>query len=151
MKILESQEYISSLRELVKDGREVQLPVAGNSMSPFLVDRRDVIWFEQPDSPVRRGDMVFYERPTGDFIMHRVHHVSEEGVYLVGDAQTVVEGPLDDGCIFARVTRVQRKGRMLSKKDFLWRFFAGPWLALRPARRLLLKVYTGSKRRFKGR
>ena len=142
MKILESREYIASLRKLVQEGREVQLPVAGNSMSPFLVDQRDVIWFSRPKTPVRRGDMVFYERPDGDFIMHRVHHASGEGVYLVGDAQTALEGPLDAGCIFARVTRVLRKDHMLDERSFCWRFFAGPWLTLRPLRSVLVKIYT---------
>jgi hypothetical protein len=142
MKTIDTREYFSAIRELVRQGREVSVPVSGNSMSPFLVHQRDTVWFRAPDSPIRRGDMVVFQRPTGDFVMHRVLRTAPEGCYIVGDAQTCVEGPVARERIFARVTCVQRKGREIDERDFWWRFFAGPWLTLRPLRPAILRGYT---------
>ncbi len=38
--------------------------------------------------------------------------------YIVGDAQTQIEGPVRRDQIFARITKVKRKGRILQPGDF---------------------------------
>ena len=110
-------------------------------MSPFLIHHRDTIIFGPVVSPLRRGDMVFYERPTGQFVMHRVRRVRPEGLYLIGDAQTQTEGPLNPSCVFAIVKAVRRKGRLLDNKCWQWRFFATIWLRVIPLRPFIIKFY----------
>ena len=92
MKQLDTYTYVSAMRELVASGQTVSVRIAGNSMAPFLVDTRDSICFRAPDRPFRRGDMVFYQRETGQYVMHRIARVRAEGCYLVGDAQQLLEG-----------------------------------------------------------
>ena len=75
MKQLDTYTYVSALRELVASGQTVSVRIAGNSMAPFLVDTRDSICFRAPDRPFRRGDMVFYQRETGQYVMHRIARV----------------------------------------------------------------------------
>ena len=65
----------------------------------------------------------------------------------MGDAQVRVEGPIRREQIFARVTRVERKGRLLAPGDPLWDFFAGPWLLLRPLRPAILRLYRALRRK----
>lgn len=141
-RLVDTEAYVSALRELVRAGHEAAVPIAGGSMLPFLAHGRDRIFFAAPDRPLRRGDMVFYQRPDGQYVMHRVARVRPEGLYLVGDAQTAVEGPLPPECVFARVTAAERKGKRITAGDFWWDFFAGPWLTIRPLRRLILKLYS---------
>jgi len=141
MRELDTREYISTLRDLVREGHDVSLIVSGSSMSPFLIHHRDTIIFGPVEGPLRRGDMVFYERPTGQFVMHRVRRVCTEGLYLIGDAQTQTEGPLPPSCVFAIVKAVRRKGRLLDKKSWQWRFFATIWLRIIPFRPLIIKIY----------
>lgn len=141
MKTIDTRGYVSALRELTDEGREVRMLISGSSMSPFLAHGRDSICFRKPDRPLRRGDMVFFQRTNGQFVMHRVCRVRPEGYYLVGDAQTQIEGPIQREQIFALITRVNRKGRWLGPEDFWWRFFETVWLGLIPLRPALVRLY----------
>lgn len=141
MKKIDTFEYISVLRELTEQGREVSLLISGSSMSPFLAHQRDTIFFRKPESELKRGDMVFYQRVTGQFVMHRIWNVKPDGYYIVGDAQVDIEGPIKREQIFAIVTKVQRKGKWLGPGDFWWEFFEHVWIRIVPCRKLIRKVY----------
>lgn len=118
------------------------LTVTGSSMAPFLVHGRDQILFRKLQGPLRRGDLAFYCRADGSYVMHRVFRVDADGnYYLLGDAQQQVEGPLEPQRIFAMVPRVCRKGKWLDHSSPCWRFFATVWLWLRPVRPQVLHIY----------
>ena len=59
MRTVDTRAYVSVLRELVKEGKEVSMLIAGSSMAPFLVHQRDYIYFKKPERNLRKGDMVF--------------------------------------------------------------------------------------------
>ena len=141
MKKVDTFEYVSVLKELVEEGREVSMLISGSSMSPFLCHGRDQVYFKAPDRPLRVGDMVFFQRRSGQYVLHRICKVKDGGYYIVGDAQTAIEGPVSREQIFALVTRVQRKGRILAPGDFWWEFFARVWVRLIPLRPLLVRAY----------
>ncbi len=152
IRTLDTREYIGALRELVREGREVSMVIAGSSMSPFLVHKRDQIAFREPDRKLKRGDIVFYERVGGQFVCHRIYKIKPEGLYMVGDNQTVIEGPLQESQVFALITRARRKGKWISSGDFWWDFFEKVWIRIIPLRRALLLGYTAlSGKRHKGK
>ncbi len=141
MRRVDTDAYVSMLRDLVNEGKECRLLISGSSMAPFLVHERDSIIFSKPDRELRRGDMVFYQRDNGQFVMHRILKVKPEGLYIIGDAQTEVEGPVKPEQVFALVTKVNRKGKWIGPGNFWWWFFSTVWLRLFPIRRLILKLY----------
>ena len=141
MREIDTKAYLSTLREMVKEGHDVSLIISGSSMAPFLIHHRDSIIFGPIERPLRRGDMVFYERPTGQFVMHRIRRVRPDGLYLIGDAQTETEGPLNPDRVFAIVKQVCRKGKWLDEKSRTWRFFATIWLRVIPLRRIIMRIY----------
>ena len=141
MRRVDTDAYVSMLRDLVNEGKECRLLISGSSMAPFLVHERDSIIFSKPDRELRRGDMVFYQRDNGQFVMHRILHVKTEGLYIIGDAQTEVEGPVRPEQVFALVTKVNRKGKWIGPGNFWWWFFSTVWLRLFPIRKLILKLY----------
>jgi len=147
MKIIETNEYVSILRELTEEGKEVSMRIAGNSMLPFLVHERDVIYFKKPDRVLRKGDMVFFQRPNGEFVMHRIWRINNEGYYMAGDAQRWIEGPVKENQIFAIITKVCRKGTWIGPGDFWWEFYEHMWLGLLPVRPYLMRIYRGITRR----
>lgn len=130
------------LRELTEEGREVSVPVAGNSMSPFLIHERDVLCFRKPERALKKGDMVFYQRTSGQYIMHRIIRVRPEGYYIAGDAQDQIEGPVAGEQIFAVITKVRRKDRWTGPGDFWWEFFEHIWIHVVPFRRGIMYVYS---------
>lgn len=140
MRKLDTDAYISTLRDLVNQGKEVRLIISGSSMTPFLVHERDSILFSKPDSPLKRGDMVFYQRENGQFVMHRILHVKPEGLYIIGDAQVEIEGPVDPSCVFARITKINRKGKWIGPGQFWWWFFQHIWLSIIPLRPYIIKL-----------
>ncbi len=138
MRTIDTQAYLSTLKEVVNEGNDVSLIISGGSMSPFLVHHRDAILIGKPTEPLKRGDMVFYQRATGQYVMHRIRWVRPEGLYIIGDAQTVTEGPVNPKWVFAIVKKVQRKGKWIGPEDRWWRFFATVWLWVVPLRRVIL-------------
>jgi len=146
---VDTKEYVDVLRGLTEEGKEVSMLVAGSSMNPFLIHYRDTIFFKKPDRPLRRGDMVFYQRESGQYVMHRILHVKPEGLYIVGDAQTEIEGPVHPDQVFAVITRVKRKGKMIGPGDFWWKFFEGPWLNIVAFRHIIMRLYALAHRKAK--
>ena len=148
-RVVDTNEYVSVLRELAEEGRVVSMLVVGSSMSPFLCHKRDYIYFTKPDRELRRGDMVFYQRDTGQYVMHRIYKRKKDGYYMVGDAQTQIEGPLRRDQIFARIIKVKRKGRIIEPGNFWWEFFEHVWIRIIPLRKVIEKLYSllGQKHR----
>ena len=142
MKVVDTREYVTMLRGLVEEGREVSMVISGSSMSPFLIHQRDTIFFKKPDRPLRTGDMVFFERPSGQYVMHRIWKVKKGGYYIVGDGQTVIEGPVQRQQIFAVITKVRRKGEWIRPGDFWWEFFEHVWIHMIPLRRVAARLYS---------
>ena len=109
MKVVDTREYVGMLKELTEEGKEVSMLVFGSSMAPFLIHARDMIYFKKPDRELQKGDIVFFRRKSGQFVMHRIWKIRPEGYYIVGDAQTQIEGPVKREQIFALITKVRRK------------------------------------------
>lgn len=141
MRSVDTKEYISMLRSLVEEGKQVSLIISGSSMSPFLIHARDAICFAKPDRELQKGDMVFFQRNDGNFVMHRIYKIKDGAYYIIGDAQTTIEGPIRREQIFALIKKVRRKGRWIAPGDFWWEFFAHIWLNIIPLRRIIIKVY----------
>ena len=134
-RIVDINAYMPVLRELLAQGQSVCLTVTGESMSPFLRHGRDQIRLEGVTAPPKRGDMVLFQRRSGQYIMHRIlRHLPDGNYALIGDGQQQVEKPIAPQQIFAVVTQVCRKGAWIGPEAFWWRFFAGPWLTLLPLR-----------------
>ena len=141
MRTVDTRAYVSVLRELVKEGKEVSMLIAGSSMAPFLVHQRDYIYFKKPERNLRKGDMVFFERNNGQYVMHRIWKVKPDGYYIVGDAQNEIEGPVREEQIFAIITKVRRKNQWIAPGDFWWEFFEHIWIRMIPVRRIVMKLY----------
>ena len=141
VRTIDTAAYLTVLRELVDDNKSVSLNVSGMSMFPFLEHERDTVYFEAPKRNLRKGDIVFYQRRNGQYVMHRIYKVKGNQYYIVGDAQRVVEGPVLRDQIFAIVTQAKRNGRMLTPSSLTWKFFERVWLNLLPYRGVLMLPY----------
>ena len=129
------------LREMTEQGSEVQVRISGSSMLPFLVNQRDFIYFKKPDRALKCGDIVAYQRANGQYVVHRVCKVRPDGIYLVGDAQTEIEGPIQRTQVFGLIMKVQRKGKWIGPGNFWWEFFEHIWIRMIPLRHPLMKWY----------
>lgn len=141
----ENSTFMPILAAAVQEGQKVPLLVSGDSMMPFLKHGRDTIIISKPSKPFRRGDMVFYIRETGQYVMHRIHHVHRGMLYIVGDGQTQIEGPVAPGRVFGVICEVVRKGKTLTPNNFCWWFFQKVWVRIVPLRPLAHRCYRLAK------
>ncbi len=140
-------QYLPVLIDIIKTGKDVNLLVSGSSMSPFLCHHRDTIVISKPDGVFFRGEMVFYIRNSGQYVMHRIHHIDKQGnLFIVGDAQTKIEGPILPSQVFGVIHKVIRKGKLIQKDDFWWDFFEKVWIRIVPLRPFIVKLYGFIKR-----
>ena len=103
MKEVDSREYISALKELILSGRSVSFLVTGNSMAPFLINKRDQVILAPLDDKAVKGDIIFFQRRDGTFVLHRVVKIGDKGYFLLGDAhrKEEIEGPVEFDRAFA--------------------------------------------------
>ncbi len=137
-----TEEYIDLLLSIMNEGRSVSLLIAGGSMTPFLADGRDHVVLEKPFRELSVGDIVLFRRQNGEYVLHRIKRISGENYYMVGDAQTYIEGPVRKSQIAALATAVERKGKVLKSGDAFWDFFERIWIRMVLFRPVCIKVYS---------
>lgn len=142
-RIVDIYTYMPVLREILSEGREVSLVITGSSMAPFLIHGRDEILIAPPEGAWKKGDMAFFQRDNGQYIMHRICRVDRDGTcFLIGDAQQVIEGPIRPDQIFGKIVSVKRKGTWIGPGNFWWEFFEHIWLNIIPLRPFFRKFYS---------
>lgn len=150
VRIIEPQLLTEQLPQLLQEAESVPLVISGSSMVPFLVHGRDTVYLSKVAQPLKKGDMIFYRRRGGQYVLHRICKVRDGSYDLVGDGQVAIEHGIGPEQILAVVKAVRRKGKLLRKGSFLWEFFEHIWLVLRPFRPGIIRVYscmTGWRRR----
>ncbi len=137
----------ADIEQLLKDGHTVQTVINGYSMYPLLVpDRDSVILAPLEDYMPRRGDVVLYRRPGSILVLHRIWKVRQDGVYMVGDNQTEIEGPLRQDQIRGKLVAFIRKGKHISADSIPYRAYAAVWLRMRPVRHKVAVAVHAMKR-----
>ena len=127
------------INEVFSSGGQVRLQVEGDSMSPWLQSGEDDVILASPQGRTwGRGDVVLAVNDLNCYVMHRVFRRERGGTWLLGDAQTDVEGPWREEQVIALVERVVRRGRELDMASAQARLFARVWLVCRPLRPRIL-------------
>ena len=109
-RIVDIHEYLPVLIDIINTGKDVNLIVTGSSMAPFLCHQRDTIIISKPNGKFFKGQMVFYIRDNGQYVMHRIHHIKNDEFYIVGDNQIDIEGPVRIRCLVLLI-RLLEKGK----------------------------------------
>lgn len=133
---------MEEIRRLVSEGRTATITVRGNSMNPFLVDRRDKMTLGGfVDSEIKRGTVVLFKDSTGDYIIHRI--VRRDGDVLTikgdGNSQKVEKASVQD--VIAVMHKIERKGCIYTPESRTWRVYSYIWMLLSPVRRILLGLW----------
>lgn len=134
------------LLELLDEVEAVPLVISGGSMTPFLAHGRDTVYLSKVKGPLKKGDMVLYQRTNGAYVLHRVFRVEKDSYTMVGDAQVYLEPGIQKSQILAIVTAVRRKDKLLRKGSFWWEFFEHIWIYMVPFRPVVRNTYTFVKR-----
>lgn len=133
----------TDIEQLLKNGHAIRIHPQGFSMYPLFVPGRDeaVIMPVSPmDKRLRRGAVVLYRREGGILVLHRIWKVDKGGIYLVGDNQTEIEGPLKSEQMRGILTGFIRNGKEYSVRHPGYQLYAHIWLFLRPFRKNIANI-----------
>ncbi|MDR1003582.1 MAG: S24/S26 family peptidase [Prevotellaceae bacterium] len=142
-KQLPNEVLLPEAARLISEGHTVTLTVRGNSMNPFLRDRRDrIVLGALSDDRLRPGRAVLARETGGRILFHRIIARNADTLTLRGDGnlhgteQTTVADVM--GCLIAAI----RHERRYAADGWVWRLYSACWMHL-PClgRRCLLALY----------
>lgn len=120
---------IEAIEDVLKSGGEFRMYPKGTSMLPLIVQTRDsVVLVRNFDTPAKKHDIAFYRRKSGQFVLHRVMDVCEDGTYtMCGDNQTQLERGIEKDQIIAYVSRIYRKNKEIKADGFWYSAYVFLW------------------------
>lgn len=141
IKEVKSAILFESLKELIENGQKVKMTVTGNSMLPFLMEGRDSVELSKSSfEEICIDDMVLIQREDGAYVMHRVLRKESDHFYMVGDAQTWIEGPLKPEQLKAKITAIYHKKTRVDANNRWYKLLISLWRVLLPQRAVILKA-----------
>ncbi|MBQ2725200.1 MAG: S24/S26 family peptidase [Clostridia bacterium] len=140
IKTIDALESGDELAELIAAGAKIPIVVTGSSMLPFLRNKRDTVWLMKEEN-YKRGQILFFRRDNGMFVLHRIRRVYPDGRMLLnGDAQTACEIIRPDQAL-AVVYAVSRNGKTKPADCLLWKLRDLLWYPTRPLRPVIFSIY----------
>lgn len=142
-------EKTADIEKLLSEGNTVQIKPKGWSMYPMMRPGRDEAVIAPADTKkLKRGDVVLYRRKAGILVLHRIWKANKEGIFLVGDNQVEIEGPVQREQVKGKLDAFVRKGKMVSVKNPAYRILAALWLRLRPVRNTIKRPAAWIRKKF---
>lgn len=132
-------EIYPAIKETLENGGTVELPITGTSMFPLLKAGRDTVIIKA-DNSYNVGDIIFYRRDDGHFVLHRIVGTDENGYVLCGDNQVALEQNITKKHIIAKVIEIHRDGKTIPSDDPKYLRKVDFWIKALPHRRLPLII-----------
>lgn len=103
----------------------------GDSMMPLLRQNRDLMVIVRKDAQrCRKYDVVLYQRPTGQYVLHRILKVRPQDYILCGDNRWERESGVQDSWILGVLTAVIRDGKELPVTSWRYKLYVHLWCDL---------------------
>lgn len=137
----DGKEIVPIMEEIIKNGGKCKLRVTGYSMTPILKHLRDSVILKSPENrPIKKGEIVFIKRHTGQFVLHRVYKIIDEKTFVMnGDAQQWVEIVNNDQVIGV-CSSIIRNNIEISCDNWKYKSIIKIWQFFRPIRNYIFKV-----------
>lgn len=140
-KSIPNEILLPEVARFIEEGHTVTIVVRGNSMNPFLVDRRDRIvlgGFTADD--LHPGAAVLARDLTERIVFHRIIHRNGHTLILQGDGNLAQTEETSIDQVMGLMTAAIRKDKRYPADGKAWRYYSYWWLKLTPARRWLLAI-----------
>lgn len=141
-KSVPNEVLISQVAELIRQGRTVTLTARGNSMTPFIADRRDQVMLGPcTEADLQPGAVVLAEDTHHRYVLHRIIRREGDALTLLGDGNVGQTEQTDIHHVMGLLMAVIRKGRTYPTDGTVWQRYSRWWKRLTPVRRWLLAIY----------
>lgn len=120
-------------QEILKQGTSLRVKGRGSSMYPFIRNGDTLLIEPKSRNKLCIGDIIFYRRPEGQYIAHRlVRKIEPDTLITRGDNLTYYDEPVPDRHVFGRVVSIERDGRYRSLDSGLNKIIGRCWVRLSP-------------------
>lgn len=109
-------DLVPIMLEAFDEGKTSSINVHGTSMRPIFNDST-VVELKR-DYDIKKGDIVFYKRDDGSYILHRVRRVRKDSYDIVGDHQYHIEHDVKKSAMIAKVVSYTNKNKTRYLKGF---------------------------------
>ena len=106
----------------LENGQKANLTVTGYSMMPMLRQYRDAVQLKPTEGQLQPGEIALYKRDSGQYVLHRVIRLTQEGYLFCGDNQAELE-PVRQDQLIAVVTGYLKKGKPCSLETVGYRLY----------------------------
>lgn len=126
----------SDYRSIIKDKGFLVSTIVGISMYPLLRQRKDSVHIVKIDSPLKKNDVILYQRDSGQYVLHRIIKIKNSNYIICGDNQWKKEYGITDDHIIGIMIGYYRKEKYHSVNSFGFKVYTLIVRLTRPLRRL---------------
>ena len=135
------KDIVPIMEEIIKSGGNCKLRVTGYSMTPILKHLRDSVVLTSPTiRKIKKGEIVFIQRDSGQYVLHRVYKIIDENSFIMnGDAQQWVETVRNDQVIGV-CSSIIRNNKEISCDNYIYKCIIKLWQFFMPIRHYIFKI-----------
>ena len=130
---------ISFEEELERSGKLVYTTV-GTSMNPMIKQDRDLSIIEKPKGRLKKYDVALYKRPNGQYVLHRVVKVLDDGYVILGDNCVNKEFNIKETQILGVLVYLVRNGKEVDLNSFGYKIYVRARYAHYPVRVIIFRT-----------
>lgn len=113
-------EFWPVMKEVIDSDGEFTFHPRGISMLPLIRQGEDEVVLVKAKN-IKAGDVVFYLRDNGQFVLHRVVKIKNGEYTMCGDNQFYLEHGIYDKHILAKMKNVIRDGQVIDETNKKYR------------------------------
>lgn len=141
------EEFTLLLSETFDRGQDLTFTPSGTSMLPMLNGVDDKVTFSPKPARLRKYDVAFYRRGSGQLVLHRMIGFAPDGGYIFsGDNQYSYEYGVTDDDVLALMTSFTHRGKKRSVRSIGYRVYCRRIVCKKKVHRFLSKIYHKLKR-----
>lgn len=121
----------------------IVFPVKGVSMLPLLRQKRDLVnVVKMSGERCKKYDTVLFQRTNGDYVLHRITKVYDDGFWIVGD-NTISGEYVFRQQVLGIMTEIRRSGKTIYVDSKSYKLYVMLWRIIYPIKtRIRQSIYT---------
>lgn len=141
-RIIPNEVLLPEVARLISEGHTVTLIIRGNSMNPFLVDRRDrIVVGPFTETDLQPGAVVLARESLGRIVFHRIIRRNGQELTLLGDGNLKVTEQTNIADVMGIMVAAIRKDKEYPCNGRIWQRYSFWWIKMMPIRRWLLAIF----------